>query len=315
MAAIVAVAFTSCDKDADNVKLVTVSGTYGGDIVAELYMPDYDVEQYYLYLNENGETYIASDTIKGGEVELHFASDDNAHFGFNHLSGINFKVQYAFVSEEDDYALLNPLYEGGSLAKLFYMVKNHYLNGNLTKEDFYSFAKNIEYIEDNITIHDFSVQPFKMREKGAMYSTYDFEQNSVYVRTTINPFKFSRKTNISDALQFAEEKLSSHLSSEEKTLLANLKAGTKLEGTISGAGGWTSMGYSNYKPNLDFTIDEAPGLLDVLSKGLFGEYKLDDNGNIQKDSEGNPVPRKSLVLDVFYEGTIANMNSYERVEK
>lgn len=62
------------------------------------------------------------------------------------------------------------------------------------------------------------------------------------------------------------------------------------------------------------TIDTAPGLLDVMTTALFGDYKHNDNGEILKDAQGKPVPNRSLVINVTYEGNIANMSSFERIE-
>ncbi len=308
-----ALALTSCDKDANNIQLQKISGTYNGDISAELFMPDYAIETYNTYFNDNGQPSLAADTIKSGEVALTFSSDDTASFSLNHLTGIKFRINFAFVSEEDDIAVVAGNYEGGLLAKYFNGIRNHYLGGDISKSDFYHFAKLMKFVEDTISIENFSVQPFRMLERGAVYSTFDYEQNSVYVRTKINQFNYSRKSNLHSAFQFADQKFSSVMSSEEKLLAKALNDGLKQTGTVTDAEAWTSMIYTNYKPYLEVAIDQATGILDTLTKALFGEYKLDDNGNPLIDSQGNPVPVRTLMINLFYEGTIANMNSFERI--
>lgn len=315
---------TSCDENADNTKMVRTSGFYNGDIYAELFMPDYSVEQFNSATNENGMPSICVDTIKNGEVELHFASDDMASFRLNRIPGMNFRIPFLIIDDEYGFAVNISMYDGGAFAKFFNAIKAHYLNGEIDKEQFFHFAHIIETLEDTISIDNFSVQPFKMREKGAMYSTYDYEQNSVYVRAEFNSFNYTRKTNVTEALKYVDEHFASVLTSSDKALISALKNGIKSQGTISDASGWISMSYSNYRPYVDLTIEQATGLIDVLTEATFGKYKLNDNYDpdrdtedmmLMRDSDGNPIPNKSLVINVWYMGTIANMNSYERIEE
>lgn len=313
--ALLAVVLSSCDENADNVKMVRRSGFYNGDIYAELYMPDYDMEQYLSLINPDGMPYLCADTVRGGQVEVHFATDDLAFFSLNKVSGMTFKIPFVMIYEDYDVANLMFMYDGGSFAKFFYAIQAHYNNGELNKDEFYRFARIMETIEDTISIDGFSVQPFRMREKGSIYSTYDYEQNSVYVRAGINTFNYSRKTNITEALEYVDKHFSTVLNTDDIALINALKAGLKLQGTVSDASGWLSMSYSNYRPFVDITIDSATGILDVLTQATFGKYKLDNDGKPLKDHDGNLVPNKSLQLEIWYSGTIANMDAYQRIEE
>lgn len=306
---------TSCDKDADNIELIKVSGTYNGNISAQLFMPDYDTETLNSFINANGQPSIAEDTIRGGEVELNFSSDDSATFCLNHISGMKFRINFLILGGEDDPGAVMPTFEGGLLAKYFLGIQRHYIDGDIPEAEYFQFAKALEYIEDTISIQNLSVQPFRMIERGATLSTFDFEQNSVYERTRFNDFSYSRKTNLSRALQFAEEKFGSIMTSKEKALSRTLINGIHLSGTITDAEAWTSMIYSNYRPYLEVTIDQATGLLDSLTKALFGDCKLDIYGNPLKDSDGNLVPTRSLIINMLYEGNISNMDSFEQVKE
>lgn len=312
--ALFAVVLSSCDENADNVKMVRYSGTYNGEIFAELYMPDYDTEKLYSLMNPDGMPYICADTVKGGLVEIHFATDDMALFSLNKISDMTFRIPFVTIDEDEDLASTMIIYDGGSFAKFFNAIKAHYENGELNKDEFYHFAHIMETIEDTITIDHFSVQPFKMREKGSIYSTYDYEQNSAYVRAGINTFNYSRKTNITEALEYVDKHFATVLNANDIAIVNALKAGVKLEGTVSDASGWLGMSYSNYRPFVDITIDTATGILDVLTQATFGKYKLDNNGNPQKDHEGNLVENRSLQLEIWYSGTIANMDAYQRIE-
>lgn len=324
IAALTAVVFTSCDKNADNVKMVRISGSYNGDIYAELIMPDYNVEQFNSAMNENRMPSICVDTIKGGEVELHFASDDMASFQINKISGIRFSIPFLTVSKVYGYAFVKGMYSGGIFADFFNAINAHYEEGKLNSDEFSRFVRIMETLEDTISIDNFSVLPFKMREKGSIYSTYDYEQNSVYVRAEIKPFTFTRKTNVTEALKYVEDHFAAVLTNEDWAIIKKLKEGIKTQGTISDASGWLTMSYSNYRPYVDFTIDTATGLIDVLSEATFGKYKLNDDYDpdfdtedmiYMRDADGYLIPNKTLLIDIWYMGTMTNMDSFERIEE
>lgn len=306
---------TSCDKDANNVEIVKVSGMYSGDIFAQLFMPDYETETLNTLINPNGQPSVAEDTIRGGEVQLNFSSDDSASFSLNHIPGMKFRIRFLLLGDDDDPGAVMPSFEGGLLAKYFMGIQNHYLDGEISKADFRQFSKAMEYVEDTISIHNLSVRPFSMLERGALVTTFDFEQNSVYVRTLFNAFDYSRKTNLSSVFRFAEEKFGSVMTDQEKALSRTLINGTHLSGTVTDAEAWTSMIYSNYRPYLEVTIDQATGLLDTLTLALFGDRKLDIYGNPLKDSDGNIIPTRTLIINMLYEGNISNMNSFEQVKE
>lgn len=318
-----ATTLTSCDKEADNVKMVRVSGTYNGNIEANLYMPEWDAEKMNEILNDDGSPSLASCVVKNGQLEVNFASDDMAHFTMKNLAGMAFKVPFLDYEEDADIVYVRSSFAGGTLNSMFSIVENHYdsatpagdpMNHKMSKAEFYKLVKMMEYIQDEISFENVRIQPVLMRELGANYCSYDEEQNSFYVRAKLEEMSYVRKTNLTDIANYIETSLLTYFTAEEKAAFQNFKSKIKLTGTISDAEGWCNISYSNYSPYIDLTIDKATGLIDVLSMALYGPYKTDYEGKVVKDKDGNPVKMPTLCLEIEYQGTINNLNSYEKVE-
>lgn len=306
-----AMLLASCDKDADNVKMVRVSGSYNGVINASLYLPDYDVEEFNIFmyemgLNKDSLGSIASDKNMA-QVVFNFATDDQATINIRNLTGLNFDINYLIFNydeknPENNIYSIHEAYQDGLFAQAIGVVDKLHKAGKVSENDFYTLIAKAECLKDEISFNDIATEPLKMRERGAIYSTYDFEQNSLYEKVRLRSFGFSRKTNITDITTYMQQLVAPYLAdlpTEDVALLQDLLAKTVTEGTISDASGWCCLSYSNYRPWLELTIDNATGMLDVLNMALFGEKKKD----------------KQLLLDITYEGNIDTMDSYQKVQE
>lgn len=304
---------SSCDKDATNIKLEKVTGTYNGDILASLYMPDYNVEQSNILLNENSEPSLTDDTIRNGKLELYFSNNDEAHFSMKNLSGVKFRIPYILYHynkefPEYNYAEIRDIYAEGVLARVYGIVSRIYVNSFVNaktqadsaaiEERFYKFVELASVLEDTVTFRNIECEPLQMREVGATITSYDYEQNSYYERIRLKPFEFTRKSNISSIIAYIEANYSADLTADDRTFLASCKDKIVSQGTVSDATGWCLLSYSNYSPRLEMTIDNASGILDVLTTALFGQ-----------ESE-----QKQLRFEIDYYGNIDKMDSYELVK-
>lgn len=319
-------AFTSCDKDASNVKMEKVKGTYTGDIMSVLYIPDHATEMY-MYLYE-GDTLgcIASDVYKNGEVDFNFASDDKATFSVNRLDTINFRIQFLDVEDtifipksvtEEDTILVykvRDIYQFGALASMFEMVDSLLGNKSITYNEYKEFADMMTAFEDTIEFSKIECAPLQMKESGAIYTTYNFEQNSFIVPVQLNDFTFKRRTNATNFIKYAEDNFMSLLAPVHKQLLQKIKDGVKLSGTIKGAEGTCAVTYSNYRAMLMLVVTKADGIIDVLKDALIGPYKMSAFGYFEGEYDNDkvvPAPSQ-LWFEVNYEGSLSNISNWQQ---
>lgn len=304
---------TSCDKDADNKKLEKVSGVYNGNITALLYVPDYEVEweNAMTYSNENSLA-IATDMDTQAEVNFNFATDDRATVAINNLTGIHFEVQFLqknsngeLTKDPDGAYFPRSVYQDGKLAELLRMVRQSIVKANdpATVTEYNNFALSMQTLIDDLQFENISTLPLVMKETGAVYTSYDFEQNSFYERFTMNPFSFKRTSNLPVIKQKLSELIAAHPADFAQTagIIDQIIGSYKTEGTITDCSGWCSVNYANYRPSVTLTIHNATGLIDTMSMALFG---MNDNGKYNKP----------LWLMMNYEGTINSMSSYEIVK-
>lgn len=312
-----------CDKDADNAKMIKVSGGYIGAVEASLCMPDYAVEEVNAILNDNGNTSVAADTVKNTSLQLNFASDNLATFSMTNFKGMKFSVPFLTYDEDEGYIAILHYYTAGSLAKLVYAVTSHYdpntpdgdpAKNLMSKAELFKFLEIISYLKDEINFENIKIKPVPIMERGTYLSTYDEEQNSFYVKTYLEDFTYERKTNLTDAIEYIDANLKKYLTTEEVAIFDNIKQKLVLKGTVSDATGWCCLSYSNYLPNISLTINKATGILDVLTNLLYGPYKINYDGNVMNDKNGNPVPSQSLILEIDYQGTFENIDSFELIE-
>lgn len=308
-------AFTSCDKDASNVKMEKVKGTYTGDIMSVLYIPDHATEMY-MYLYE-GDTLgcIAGDVYKNGEVDFNFASDDKATFCVNKLDTINFRIRFLKRDYDAKRFEVSDAYQFGALASVFYMVDSLLNKNVITQEQYDEFGDMMTAFEDTIEFSKIECAPLQMKESGAIYTTYNFEQNSFIVPVQLNDFTFKRRTNATNFIKYADKHFKSLLAPVHQQLFENIKNGVKLSGTIKGAEGTCAVTYSNYHAMLMLVITKADGIIDVLKNALIGPYKMSAFGYIEGeyDEHNNFIPAPSqLWFEVNYEGSLSNISNWQQ---
>ncbi len=309
---------TSCDKYADNKKLEKVSGVYNGNITALLYVPDYEVEweNFMRYSNENSLA-IATDMETTAEVIFNFATDDRASVAINNLTGIHFEVQFlqkdsngSLTKDSDGAYFPRSIYQTGKLAELLRTVRESVVKYDANEDaipatvsEYNAFALSMQTLVDDLQFENISTLPLLIKESGAVYTTYDFEQNSFYERFSMNPISFKRESNLSAIKQKLNALIELHPAdfAQSAAVISNILSAYKTEGVITDCSGWCSITYSNYRPSVTFTIHNATGLLDTMTMALFGV--TDDNTSLQE-----------LWLMMNYEGTIGSMESYEVVK-
>lgn len=311
-------AFTSCDKDASNVKMEKVKGTYTGDIMSVLYIPDHATEMY-MYLYE-GDTLgcIASDVYKNGEVDFNFASDDKATFCVNHLDTINFRIRFLQKDYYTGRYQVRDAYQFGALASMFEMVDSLLDKNAITQDQYDEFGYMMTAFEDTIEFSKIECAPLQMKESGAIYTTYNFEQNSFIVPVQLNDFTFKRRTNATNFIKYAEDNFMSLLAPVHKQLLQKIKDGVKLSGTIKGAEGTCAVTYSNYRAMLMLVVTKADGIIDVLKDALIGPYKMSAFGYFEGEYDENdkfvPAPSQ-LWFEVNYEGSLSNISNWQQTSQ
>lgn len=297
---------TSCDKDADNKKMEMVSGMYKGNVESYLYVPDYFTElENVIYYTSNLSPALAGDTDTKADVNFSFTSDNMAVVSINNLTGIHFEVQFLAKNEEGKLAIdddgkyiVRPSFANGSLAELLSIVDQC-----VSVDEYNNFAKNyMGVLVDDLQFENIKTSPLLMVENGAVYSSYDFEQHSFYERFSMEPITFKRQGSLTAAAEQLQLLMAAHPAEFEpyKGRISQIFDSYKTEGVIRDASGWCSLTYANYHPRVVFSFTKATGLIDVLSAALFGK-------NEDKDK------MKTLWMMMYYEGTIGDLSSYERI--
>lgn len=298
--------FSSCDKDADNKNIVKVSGLYTGNVESYLYVPDYFTElENVIYYTTDLTPALAGDVETKAEVNFGFSSEDLAVVSINKLTGIHFEVQILakdingeFVTDDEGRYVPRSNFAQGALAQILEIVKEC-----VSVNEYNVFALNyMGLLVDDLQFANIKTKPLVMKESGAFFTSYDFEQNSFYERFAMEPFTFERQSSFTETLHQLDLLKAAHPVefAPYESVLNEIASSFKTQGTISDASGWCTLTYANYHPRTVLTFHKATGLIDALSTALFGK---------NKDGE----PDKELWLMMYYEGNINDMSSYEQV--
>lgn len=297
---------TSCDKDADNKKIQTVSGIYKGNVEAYLYIPDYfaELENMVIYSPDMSPA-LANDMDTKAEVNYTFTSGNNAVVSIRDLQGIHLEMDYLEKDVDGELAtdhtgryIPRTTFASGALAEMLTIIR-----ACVSKEEYNAFAKNyMNKLVDDLHLINVMTKPLAMVENGAVLCSYDFEQNSIYERFYLEPFTFKRQSSMTETTQQLQVLMAAHPAefAPYTERIKQIIGSYKMEGTISDASGWCSLTYANYRPCTSLTITKATGLIDVLSLALLGK------------NPDNKID-KTIWMEVYYEGTIGDMSSYEKV--
>lgn len=327
----------SCDKDADNIALETVTGNYVGNVYVSLYTPDASIES-------DNNRWDAGDTLlyfplcthihKNTNMGINFQGTQSVSLDFDSLQNLTFAIRYLNYGWTEEYnphytakhkryqVEIRTEYSNGLLAHLInpimnaYVLPDKYENGDsvITSEDVAKLLELADTLSDTISLSNIKTSQMYIKEEGAGYVTYNTEQNSYYHQFTTETINYTRRSNINVLVQYVESKLlpkfaafSDGAAQSLTEAIDNIKFYMPQSGTVSDGWGWGTFAYSNYRPDMDMHIERATGLLDGLSLLLYGPNMDYVNNKAVINSTTNRMePKQDLWLLFDYYGNIGD---------
>ncbi len=269
---------SSCDFDANKQEYEEMVGIYAGDISMSFYSPDLTVEQSNREQAGYADGMLCSSKLEGMVgVDLDNVLNENLFLINKHY----YTFQLPFLDENGD---VREIFRAGKLAHLYEGLRRAAADGYVSAEKMAQFVDMVRVIRDDISLNFLGVDPITTMELGNVLTSYDWEQNSFYTPFTIYPTEFSRSSNMADALQLIRPEL--ELLNEKGLIdaesLQTLHAISEqiVGGVISDGSGYLSTSLANDRFEMDLHLEQATGLLDVLSTALYGN---DANGKANRD--------------------------------
>ena len=300
---IVASALTSCDSNASDLKIERATGMYSGTVIVGLYVPDILTESENMKITKEETIGLAADTVQS-TIKLDFSNDGHVKIEVDKLNDINLNIP--FLNEDGS---VREIFREGYLAQAYYKVKEMAENGELTEDEFSGFREIIDTLTDKMSLSSIRTNDIVAVERGAMITTYDFEQDSYYAQFTMLPVSYERSSNITAALEYLHNlMLQKGISNAElQAMYSAINNAVPSNGTIEDGWGWSTMAYSNYSTLIDMHIERATGVLDNLTLALFGEPD-------PYDEIFDLIPRKKEIWFVVeYEGRIEDTGAYKQI--
>lgn len=296
-------ALTSCDSNASDLKVERATGMYSGTVIVGLYVPDMQIENENMKITDEETIGLAADTVDT-TIKLDFSNDGHVKIEVDKLNDIDLRIPFF-----DENGNVRELFEKGYLAQAYYKVKEMAEKGVLTEDEFDGFCEIIDTLSDKMSLSSIKTNDIVAVERGAMITTYDYEQDSYYAQFTMLPVSYSRSSNISAALEYLRNLMVQKgiTSTELQTMYSTINNAVPTNGTIEDGWGWSTMAYSNYSTYIDMHIERATGVLDNLTLALFGQ---------PDPTEGylEWMPRKREIWFVVeYEGRIENTGIYKQI--
>ncbi len=269
---------SSCDFDASKQDFETMVGVYKGDMVMSLYTPDLAVEQSNRELVGHSDGMLCTSRLEGLiGVDVDEAWNESVIMNTEH----SFDIQLPFLDEDDQ---VREIFRAGKLAHLYEGLQQAVTDGYVSAEKMAQFIEMVRVIRDRVSLNFLWIESITTMELGNALTTYDWEQNSFYTPFTILPTEFSRSSNMADALKLIRPELEML---HEKGLIApeslqTLQAiATQIEGgSITDGNGYLTSSLANDHFDVEIHIEQATGLLDVLSTALYGK---DASGKANRD--------------------------------
>lgn len=293
---------TSCDSTADKVKYGTEEAEYPGRFEVSLYAPHLDK----LSDHEDGlPYYLASDYEVDDTLNAQITSDGWMNIQTANLD--NIKLSMRFLEEDNE---VRQIFIGGFLSNLYYTLwdraKEKQQQGDpAPMQRFLKFQELMRVIKDTVSIEGIKLSPIPYEYKGASLISWDKELNSMYAKFTLaKKPNYKRVSSIFHALREVTEDLQDMMQSEayltpdEKQALVGIQKQQSF--TIADGSGWATMAYANYHISMDVHLEQATGLLDVLSRALFAPAL--------KDSELTP---RDLWIVIRYSGSYRDFHWVE----
>ena len=272
---------TSCDKEADKLKIETETLNYSGT--------------FYMFLNATDmeDSSIDLDTINinldevPGNIKIDISSEGYGVVDFVPGREINLTIPFldrVKVGEEIIYTAPMDIYKDSPITKLYNAVDE---DAGVPAADKDKLDKMICDIKNTITIAPFKTSRIPLIQQGAAIVSYDFEQNSFYSPYTLGDVAYSYKSNIAEVIKYVEENLLSNMTDKKGSATQAINEirtiASSVTGKMSNVWGRLTLLYMNYYCDYDMRIqseEERPNeMLVNISKLLFGEK----NGNPNKD--------------------------------
>ena len=280
---------TSCDKEADKLKIETETLNYSGTFYMLLCTAEFN--------SAEDNINIDIDTVPGN-IKIDISNEGYAVVDFVPGREINLTIPF-FYREEDadgDYvedaegnyiytAIPMDIYEKSPILKLYNAVNEDvYVLGDEKVE----LRKLLCEIKNTITIAPFKTSRIPLIQQGASIVSYDFEQNTFYSSYTLGDVAYSYKSNLVETIKYVKQNLLSKMAADKKaTAEAAIQTIENIASSITGkmgnAWGRLTVQYMNYYCDYDMRIqseEERPNeMLVNISKLLYGE----ENGKPIKD--------------------------------
>jgi hypothetical protein len=302
---------TSCDKEADKLKIETRTLDYSGTFFMYLYSTDMtSVEDYMnididtvpgnIKIDVSNEGYAVANFVPGREIRL-------ATPFFERV--IDGDGGYAEDSEGNYIYTTTPLevYEKSPILKLYNAVNE---DANVTVDEKTKMWELLCEIKDTITISPFTTSRVSMVQQGAAIASYDYEQNSFYSPYTLGDVAYSHKSSLTGVIKYVRQNLLAKMAADKKAtaeaaIQKIISINSSATGKMSNVWGRVTLQYMNNYCDYDMRIEsekERPNeMLVNISKILYGE-----------DAEGNPD--KDLWFLISYTGHMGD-SSFDWVEQ
>lgn len=287
---------SSCDKDANKPEYQWGIAGYVDSTNVALYTPDTEVERD--SLSQDG---MLTSTIVVDTVFMVASNKDGMGLYINGANDVTFALPFLDANGE-----VRAIFKDGVFAQLFNRLKGAADAGLIERSKYDAFKKEIAVIRDTISLGAFGTDAFTYDEIGAALMSWDFVQNSNYVRIKLDETPYSRRSNIYTAMLTIKPELEAIIggmpdSKEKEELVNQLQAIWQAHsGILKDGSGWLTLCYVNYRLNFEMHLEKGSGLLDDMAKGLYGV-----------NAYGEPL--KELWLIVNFDGTINPGTGYERL--
>lgn len=282
---------TSCDKEADKLKIETKTLDYSGTFYMCLYPAD--------VTSTDENINIEIDTVPGN-IKVDISSKGYAVVDFVPGREIRLTIplfNYDVDSEGDYIYSTTPLdiYEDSPILKLYNAVNE---DVNVTDGEKTELWNKLCGINNTITIAPFKTSRIPLIEQGASIVSYDFEQNTFYSSYTLGDVSYSYSSNLGIAINYVKDNLLSKMAADKKAsaeeAIQKINAiASSVTGKMANVWGRLTLQYMNYYCDYEMRIqseDDRPNeMLVNISKLLYGE-----------DSEGKP--NKDLWFLIGYMG-------------
>ena len=210
---------TSCDKEADKLKIETRTLDYSGTFFMYLYSTDMtSVEDYMnididtvpgnIKIDVSNEGYAVANFVPGREIRL-------ATPFFERV--IDGDGGYAEDSEGNYIYTTTPLevYEKSPILKLYNAVNE---DANVTPDEKTKMRELLCEIKDTITISPFTTSRVSMVQQGAAIASYDYEQNSFYSPYTLGDVAYSHKSSLTGVIKYVRQNLLAKMAADNQLL-------------------------------------------------------------------------------------------------